>query len=223
MYARVPPVVLAGGAAERMVEHGRTGLVAADEDEYVAAIERLHARPEERSRLGTAARDHAIRAWSPEVAAERWLEVYGELLGQPKRGRSWRHRPAPGAALFIETLGDHAAHFRSSLLDGDPDRVLAAEQAIADAPPGLGGAVLHYRGRYPDDVHLRLWSGLILAAQGRHALAAGEFSGALARGFEHWRASMYLAESARALGQPELAEQAEQRVPEQYAGAPVPE
>src|SRR4051812_17152211 len=47
MYAGVPPVVLPYGGAARAVQHGRTGLVARDEDDYARAVEFLHEHPDE--------------------------------------------------------------------------------------------------------------------------------------------------------------------------------
>jgi hypothetical protein len=196
MYAGVPPVVLPHGGAARLVDHGRTGLVARDEDEYALAVEYLHAHPEERRRLGRAAHEHAVATWSPEVVARDWAAVYAELLGHPKRSRSWRRDPtlapaareAPGAARFVESLGERAGAFRTSLLSDDEERVLAAEQEIAASTPVLAGAdtggVLHWRRHYARDPYLRLWSGLVLEQQGRPALAAGEFAGARAAGID---------------------------------------
>jgi hypothetical protein len=196
MYAGVPPVVLPHGGAARLVQHGLTGLVARDEDDYARAVEFLHEHPDERRRMGRAAREHAIAAWSPTVVARDWEAAYGELLAEPKRARSWRRDPeleraavrAPGAARFVESLGEAAGPFRTSLLSDDPGRVLAAEHEIATSSPVLAGAdsggILHYRGHYRDDPYLRLWSGLVLEQQGRPALAAGEFAGALAAGLD---------------------------------------
>ena len=36
--------------------------------------------------------------------------------------------------------------------------------------------MIHHRKAFPDDPHLRLWSGLIAEAAGRRELAAGEFA-----------------------------------------------
>src|SRR4051812_21252009 len=196
MYAGVPPVVLPHGGAAQLVQHGRTGLVARDERDYARAVEFLHEHPDERRRIGRAAREHAIATWSPDVVARDWEAAYADLLSQPKRARSWRRDPeleiaavrAPGAARFVESLGDAAGPFRTSLLSDEPGRVLAAEREIAASSPMLAGAdtggILHYRGHYRDDPYLRLWSGLVLEEQGRPALAAGEFAGALAAGLD---------------------------------------
>jgi hypothetical protein len=108
-------------------------------------------------------------------------------------------------------------HFERSLTAIQPEELLDAERAISASSPALSsastGGILHYRRRHPEDAYLRLWSGLVLLEQGRPALAAGEFSRAIELGLDHWRASLYLARAARALGQPALADEALRRVP----------
>ena len=56
------------------------------------------------------------------------------------------------------------------------------------------GGVLDYRRRYPADSHLHLWAGLVLAARGRRALAAGEFAAAKRAGLDPERVEGSLAE-----------------------------
>jgi hypothetical protein len=136
--------------------------------------------------------------------------VYEDMLAGSKRTRRWERDPdlaaaaarAPGSARFVESLGHKGIHFRDSLLGGHPEAAVAAERSIAAAPPALwsadSGGILHYRRHYPRDPYLRLWSGLVLAAQGRHALAAGEFAGAIAGGLDRPRCAEYLAASTRA-------------------------
>jgi glycosyltransferase involved in cell wall biosynthesis len=201
MYAGVPPVVLPYGGAPLSVDHRRTGLVAADEDDYARSIETLHRSEALREQLGRAAREHARRAWAPEAIAERWKDVYRRLLAKPKAERGAQlFGGLEGAALFARTLGDSAPQFERSLTASDTAEQLEAERAIVASSPALAspdaGGVLHYRRRYPDDAHLRHWSGLVLLGQGRSALAAGEFKAAMDLGFDHGRASIYLARAA---------------------------
>jgi len=88
---------------------------------------------------------------------------------------------------------------------------------------GAGG-ILQYRDRYPHDGHLRLWSGLVLYRQGRHALAAGEFAAAIRQGRDHPRVHCYLATAVgaraqRGLGVPHCASrEVADRVEEVLAG-----
>jgi hypothetical protein len=228
MYAGVPPVVLPFGRTH-LVQHGVTGIVAADENEYAAAIETLHADPDLRRRLGRAAQVYARANCSPQAAAHHWDGIYRDMLRAPKRTRTWplcrqiAAAATPGAARFIDSLGASAGPFAASVESTDEATLLAAEQAVGESSPAMasagGGGVLHYRRRYADDPWLRLWSGLILERQGRPALAAGEYSAVLRLGIEHWRVHAYLARAARALGQTELAEREESCLPRPWPEA----
>jgi hypothetical protein len=74
------------------------------------------------------------------------------------------------------------------------------------------GGVLHYRRAAPHDAVLRLWAGLVLAGQGRAALAVAELTQARQLGLTHWRVDWHLAQAARACGAAEVAEAAEARL-----------
>jgi hypothetical protein len=194
MAAGVPPVVLPYGGAARQVEDGRTGLVAADEDDYVAKLELLAADSALRAELGAAARGHALRTWSADAIARRWTAVYDELLESPKRSPRW---PGPrfesGAELFVSSLGPEGGAFRESLEGGDAESDLAVRRSPAVLVRGDGG-LLDFRRRFPGDPHLRLWLGLALAGQGRPALAAGELAAARRLGMDATRIERPLAE-----------------------------
>lgn len=198
MYAAVPAVVLGPEALRGTVIHGKTGLVAEDPAGYAHAIASLIARPEERRRLGAAAREHAIHAWSPEVVAPRWIAVYDSLLRRPKRVRPPYPLAPTGARRFARSLGGGAPVFLRALAPSDDD-VAAAERQIAASSEVLwtGGGIAEYRDRYPDDPHLRLWSGLLLHRNGRPALAAGELAAAVRLGLDGPRVAAYLAAAKR--------------------------
>jgi len=212
MYAGVPPVIFRRGGAQCMVEHERTGLVVDTDAEYVAAIERLHAHPAERERLGRAAAADARRQFDPERSAIALRHLYAGLLARPKRIHRWPEPRHTGAALFVDALGGLHPEFAASLGAETPDTALAADEVIRRASATLttpaGGGVLHYRRRYPSDPYLRLWAGLIFLETGRAALAAAEFHALRLPGPAGWRASWYLAQAALAAGSPTLARQA---------------
>ncbi|HWB18357.1 MAG TPA: glycosyltransferase family 4 protein [Vicinamibacterales bacterium] len=224
MFAGVPPVVLATDGAARTVDHGRTGLVVDNADAYARAIERLYRDPVERRRLGANAAAHARQAFGAERAAEALAEIYERVMRRPKRARVWpfpnRATARSGDAVrsvaawtFADMMGATAARpFLTSLTSADVPSLLDAEAAIAAAPPviadGASGGVIHYRRCYPSDPHLRLWTGLVLGAQGRPALAIAELEAARRLGLDHWRVSWYIAQLARATGAVPLARQA---------------
>ena len=63
--------------------------------------------------------------------------------------------------------------------------VVEAEAAIARSSAVLArgeGGVIHYRNTYPDDPHLRLWSGLIARHAGDTQTAEAEFAAAATLG-----------------------------------------
>jgi glycosyltransferase involved in cell wall biosynthesis len=215
MYARVPPVLLGGDAVRRSVAHGRTGLAVRSAPEYAQAVAYLHDHPEERARMGAAAREHAVRTWSPEAVAGRWVDTYAALMDTPKRARPPYPIGTGGAVRFVSSLGGTAPHFEASL--GSAEDAFEAERRIARSPMVVatgGGGVLYYRDRYPHDPHLRLWSGLVLHGQGRPGLAAGEFAAAIRLGLDHWRVSWYLALAAEAAGETAVMEEALRAVPQ---------
>ena len=207
MFAGVPPVVLPFGGAADLVGHGESGLVARDAADYACAIEYLHANPDQRARIGASAAARARACFSPEDSAAAFNAVYDRLLRQPKRERR-PPLPDPGAAppygqgasAFVRSLGDAAGDFITSLTTPDEMAAMAAETRIAVAAPALGNTILEYRNHYPDDGHLRAWSGLVLADRGRPALAAAEFKAAIARGHDGWRIFWYLARAAGTAG-----------------------
>jgi glycosyltransferase involved in cell wall biosynthesis len=191
MYMGVPPVLLPYGGAAESVEDGVSGIVVSEEDEYPRAIERLAADPALRARLGEGARRHVGLHRSPRVVGSAWARIYEDLLARPKATPRWSGPPAPsGAEAFIRGLGGTGEEFELSL-GGDA----AVDERIAAAPLPLvtgDGGILDYRRRYPDDPHLRFWSGLVLARAGRPALAAGELSAAVRLGVERERVRPHL-------------------------------
>jgi glycosyltransferase involved in cell wall biosynthesis len=228
MFAGVPPVVLATGGAARTVDHGRTGLVVDTPEAYSRAIERLSHDPALRRRLGANAAAHARQAFGAERAARALTDIYERVMRRPKHARVWpfpnrvsatssAEASSAAAWTFVDMIGPVAAGpFVTSLTAQDPHALLEAEAAIAASPPvladGAAGGVIHYRRCHPSDPHLRLWTGLVLGAQGRPALAAGELDAARRRGLDHWRVSWYIARLARAAGAVPLARNALDRV-----------
>jgi glycosyltransferase involved in cell wall biosynthesis len=79
-----PVIVTDVGELGRSVEHDRTGLVvpARDEKALAAAIIRLAADQSLRERLGHVGRDAANRLASPQVVAERALQIYQRLAAR---------------------------------------------------------------------------------------------------------------------------------------------
>jgi|GEM_PF-449736 len=201
MYLGIPPLLLSRAGPARMIEHGVTGYLAKDKSDYTRKLEKLAASPKERAALGKKAARFARENWGAERSAHQMVTLYRQLLKNPKRKRKplATGPSSRGVTAFLQSLGANAPQFRHSLegaslhgIAGEKaaDRFIAASSAqLASAS---AGGVLHYRISYPSDPYLRYWSGLILAKQGRNALAAMEFRMALQLGFSPSRLQPHL-------------------------------
>jgi glycosyltransferase involved in cell wall biosynthesis/ubiquinone/menaquinone biosynthesis C-methylase UbiE len=236
MYAGIPPVIFSHGGAQRTVVHNYTGLIVNSELEYKEAIEYLCHYPEERARLGETAKQYARALFGGENSAKATYGVYQRLMKQPRHKREWGITPGvsaleqkvsvfdlirqsdkpSGAELFIQSLGETAPQFTTSLTSPHIHELFEAEQKIALSSPVLchkhGGGIFHYRNYYPDDGCLRLWAGLVLHQQGQYADAVTEFTAAINSGCEHWRIIWYLAQAAGKANQIALAEKMAHKV-----------
>jgi glycosyltransferase involved in cell wall biosynthesis len=180
MYAGVPPVVLADGSTEELVDDGITGLIVATPAEYATALERLYADPVERGRLSTDARQYAAECWSPSAVGPMWDECYERALSHPRRDGAALDPPdpelSPGVARFLRGLGGHAGDFETSIRGSAEERT-EAELRIQSCPLAVAyqdGGLLDYRRRHPNDPTLALWTSLALRGAGRPALAEAE-------------------------------------------------
>ena len=119
MAAGIPPVVMANRAERSIVEDGVNGLIAADEEGYAHAVERLYHDPELRGCLAENARAFARERYSLDVMIARWENIFAEALRLPKKQRQWQGSQQGGrvsaAGLFVESLGDYASAFRRHL------------------------------------------------------------------------------------------------------------
>jgi len=204
MLSGVPPVVLAAAGARHTVDDGVTGLVADDDEGYVAGATRLLTDDALRWRLGASARSVAATRWSPQRIVEQWRELYDAVLGEPKRSRRTTLRPAVGWEQFVAALGEAGAPFARSATAGDLAAALEADAEIAAGAPQLtgnaDGGILHFAAAHPDEPLLHLWAGLALVGRGRPAMAAAEFRRAQVAGLDDGRAAWYQALAADAAG-----------------------
>ncbi|MEM1366888.1 MAG: glycosyltransferase family 4 protein [Cyanobacteria bacterium P01_H01_bin.15] len=197
MYAGIPAVVFPHGGLKHLVQHEKTGLVVYSESEYQQAIEFLYHHPQERKRLGQNAQRYAQEKFLPEMPTQQMHQVYEQMLYQDKRVRRWPGTPTSRAEEFIETLGENMNAFAESYRASSLTTAGHADQLIAQSSPLLAegeGGITHYRNTYPDDCHLRFWSGLCLQAVGKEAPAIAEFQAAIALGFPDERPLQYISD-----------------------------
>lgn len=153
--AGVPPVVLAGGAEEFVVEHERTGLVAESLPAYSRHLNALYHQPDLRRRLSRAARRRAGERFGLEQTVAGWEALYREIMDRPKTKRP----PRPAGAqtpwqLFLASQGSAAAFYENPRSYTGPPLTRTAFAATR-------GSVRHYAAFFPGDDHLRRLSGLI--------------------------------------------------------------
>ena len=190
MLAGVPPVILPHGGPSRFVSDGENGIVAPDEDAFVAAIEQLHRHPEQRRALGEAARRSARLRFPTGRHAAELMTLAEQVARQPKVPLLAPEvpvdgRPIPAAVLFLMSQGwdwPSAAAAMTAWLDGDGSALDAYAAALDDDAFQVEGGVLHWRKEALDDPVLRAWSARWLAGQGRQDVAAREAAAALSLG-----------------------------------------
>jgi glycosyltransferase involved in cell wall biosynthesis len=186
MMAGVPPVVFDHGGPARFVEDGVTGLVVRTAEEFARAVERLHADPDERERLGENARLYAEGNFDPQVLSFRLMAQLEEVCEKPKRSLGpISHRNERGlrlAGLFLRSLGrpDHevVADLEAWRV-GEGQQLDRAVAALPRAAFEMEGGLVQFRNASPDDPALRFWSGLWLLMRGRLQAARAEMEEAL--------------------------------------------
>lgn len=176
MWAGVPPVVLPHGGVPHLIQDVESGIIAEDEADYVAAIERLVCDAGERQRLADNARIHARASFDPADTVQRVDRLLAEAMEAPARAPrvgDWGGTPA---AWFVTALAESGAPFHRSLAagpGGDPD----AEAAIAACPELVAvgeGGIFQWRNAFPNEPALREWAALLLEVRGDSERAAGE-------------------------------------------------
>ncbi|HYK82121.1 MAG TPA: glycosyltransferase [Gemmatimonadales bacterium] len=87
LLSETPVVAFASGGLTDVVVHEQTGLLVppGDVPALAAALDRLLALPDRGAAWGRAGRQHALAAFGPEAAAQRYSDLYRTALGRPRR------------------------------------------------------------------------------------------------------------------------------------------
>lgn len=211
MYFGIPVVAFSNKAESAIIKNNVTGLLVNTEDEYVSAVEYLYHNPEEGTRIGKNARTFVSNLCEENTAMTTILNLYEELLQQPKTRKSYggdfhqllKNQPETfyGANLFIQSLGDTAVEFRNSVIGHTTDIVVAADKNIANIEIAMKtktkGSLFQYWYFFPDDPYLNLWAGLVKQREGDDHNAVAHFQKAALYGGIASRAKNYLHTSAR--------------------------
>ena len=194
------------------------------EAEYVEAIEFLYRHPEERNRLGTAAREYVTTNLGIDNTYQRYQQVYADLLKHEKRPHVWGrdnfytdgdvenypdtvNSSLTPAEILIESLGEsEGAVFRISIKSTVLEDVLQAEAQIKESRYVLAkNGIVRFRNLYPEDPFLNLWAGLCCEKLGDPGAAATCYSKAIKQGLTQWRVVWYLARALESMGETEKA------------------
>lgn len=115
MAAGVVPVVLNNKCETTLVEHGLTGLVAKNLDEYISFVELLRKDVSLRNKLSVNAKKYAKDNFSLETFVKKWREVLNKVLLMKKKSKKWSVRQGADNLksydIFLESLGDFAPDF----------------------------------------------------------------------------------------------------------------
>jgi glycosyltransferase involved in cell wall biosynthesis len=81
MVAGMAVVATAASGTPEIVTHGETGLLSPVNDEAAlrANLKRVLEEPDLRARLGRAGRERALREFTEEQCARRWVELFERL------------------------------------------------------------------------------------------------------------------------------------------------
>jgi len=167
--AGVPPVVLAGGAEEYVVEDGQTGLVAHGEADYSRCLERLYHDRDLRLTLSARARTRARERFDIQSTVQGFEALYAELMSRPKTPKTWPGNPASGLSsltpseIFLNSQGPLGRFFAEAgpgRADQHRTGELFSRLDIADRSE-TRGSVFHYLSFFPEDPGLKHWAGLL--------------------------------------------------------------
>ncbi|MBK1709322.1 glycosyltransferase [Marichromatium gracile] len=154
MALGLTPVVIDHPAERVLVEHGVTGLVAADGAALVAAIDELAADPARRAALGQAASVAARTRFTGARMRECMREYYALLMAEPRREIDFAARFGRAPAHWFMACQPPGAPF---LADGT---IRPGPLAPALFEP-TKGSLLHFRDYFPDDSLLARWAGAL--------------------------------------------------------------
>jgi glycosyltransferase involved in cell wall biosynthesis len=169
MAMGIPSVVLNNSMESYMVDHGVTGLVLEDGDQYVRAIEELSQNDEKRRQLGANAKSFAFKAYSITESAVEWKKTFDQVLQLKKSSKTWINSKTYSitpAEIFIESLGNYGLPFLShmSSFGHDRDRHAAILRQMGQDrnwTSSTKSTVHQFLQFFPNDSILKEWSELM--------------------------------------------------------------
>jgi glycosyltransferase involved in cell wall biosynthesis len=130
------PVVLANPAECAIIRQGQTGFIAGSIAECGEIIEMLLADPARVADVGVKAREAAATAFTPKRSAHQFVDLWSELMLEPKRQHEFRRITGDTPRAWFE-----ATQFQSG----------EARDGVADSGKLSKGTLSHFRAAFPDD------------------------------------------------------------------------
>lgn len=161
MAAGAVPVVLDNGCERHIIRDGRTGLVCANEREYVAALRQLHADRQWLKTLSREARISVSQRFSIQGTVIAWHELYEHVGGLPRRAHFLSDSDllasfSPALKLLLNAWrGTEAGRALHGLItDGPPAWTDQIRQLPAACFSSTRGSPFHYQHCFPHDAQL---------------------------------------------------------------------
>lgn len=163
MASGVVPVVFDNAMENYMVHHLYTGIVAKNENEYIAGIIKLYNSKALRKRLSINAEEESLRRFSLVKTVNEWDALFDQILKLPKSAKRWSGvcsgRNAKPYEVFLESIGDYARVFR---VGDEMDIRKLLDRSIAWKAK-TKGTPHHYHTFFKNDALLSRWAALLQA------------------------------------------------------------
>lgn len=161
MAAGVVPVVLDTGCERHIIQDGCTGLVCANEQEYVAALRQLHANRQWLKTLSREARISVSQRFSIQSTVIAWHELYKHANKRPRRlhffddsSGSTGFSPALNLLLNAWRGTDAGKALHGLITDGSQTWASQIQQLPVACFSKTRGSPFHYQHCFPDDAQL---------------------------------------------------------------------
>lgn len=172
MAAGVVPVVLDNPSERYIIEDGKTGIIAKNEEQYSRAVEYLYQNPQKRKEMASKAAVFAKEKYSVAKKINKWNEIFDKVLNQDKGKRKWAlPKKYSGAEVFIESLGNYGNIFADYIVaknSGDCAKLEYCRQKIKELFKSNSqwysdnkGGVKQYLRLFGGDIFLNEWKELL--------------------------------------------------------------
>ena len=171
MVCGAVPVVLNNPSERYIVEHMKTGIVAANTDDYVAAVEYLYANKEARRAMSANAQQAARKRYDIRNTISRWQRVFEDVMRQDRRAHEWASGRAEPHVVYATAMGLHGKPFMDYVFAdyvGDAKLRRLSTEEIRDLygtnsmfASARKGSVRQYLAYYPENKYLQEWTRLV--------------------------------------------------------------